>query len=673
MNATVIDGLSLEGKPFNLPMSILWVDKQGNDDGITSGLRISNIRIENIGDEFIKSNRAFIYSIVDNFKLPLDHFYANIKGVSFDSTKIDIPGFTILQSDDYSYNFVSRFDAYDYIRKVGYYGNGYFYRLKNTINTSYYFLTSDFELGKRTNDQAVQIGVLFKLENNGVVEFSADVKGAQPYIIKVLDKDTLSSVAIDTTKFKTFGLSVYNKNTTSTPIGFTHSSGTSGYYIKSSWIYNGTGAAVILAFVVVRPTTIADIKGMTFPVEVRGYNVSEYTTNDYYNVEGAKTDMPKDLQPFDAGFRFKEDNSDIVYTWDGLNWVIEDGWSSNVHSGATSARPSLGFGEDGYKFHDTTLDKNIYSKVIQEPVLGDYVAARVDASTPGTKTISNTLTEGQAYWVGYSAKHSYGGGVVFRKTADSSTGQIVVLPNFNSNDKGAYFVAPSPTVYPYIFMYNYYTGSEFITFYKPFTTWLDEDGFVAGARQGNTASRPQLNFGDGGYRYYDTDINRNIYSKVDKGSALITETVAARSNSTVSNTLAEGKKYWLGFSAKNSWGGSVRFRKAADSSEGEIWLITNLNISDLGTYFIAPSPTDYPYIYMVNGWSGSETFTFQPAETSWIEDDGAAAGVLRSGATADRPASADIYTGFQYFDTTLGKFICWNGTAWVNLDGTALS
>lgn len=31
------------------------------------------------------------------------------------------------------------------------------------------------------------------------------------------------------------------------------------------------------------------------------------------------------------------------------------------------------------------------------------------------------------------------------------------------------------------------------------------------------------------------------------------------------------------------------------------------------------------------------------------------------------------YIGFQYFDSDLGKYICWNGTAWVNMDGTALS
>lgn len=44
-----------------------------------------------------------------------------------------------------------------------------------------------------------------------------------------------------------------------------------------------------------------------------------------------------------------------------------------------------------------------------------------------------------------------------------------------------------------------------------------------------------------------------------------------------------------------------------------------------------------------------------------------------SGATSNRPASSDVWAGYNYFDTTLGKSIVWNGTAWVNMDGTALS
>lgn len=44
-----------------------------------------------------------------------------------------------------------------------------------------------------------------------------------------------------------------------------------------------------------------------------------------------------------------------------------------------------------------------------------------------------------------------------------------------------------------------------------------------------------------------------------------------------------------------------------------------------------------------------------------------------SGATADRPSASAVGAGFTYFDTDLGKMIVSNGTAWVNMDGTALS
>lgn len=47
---------------------------------------------------------------------------------------------------------------------------------------------------------------------------------------------------------------------------------------------------------------------------------------------------------------------------------------------------------------------------------------------------------------------------------------------------------------------------------------------------------------------------------------------------------------------------------------------------------------------------------------------------LLSGTTADRPSAAlNMPVGLQYFDTTLNKYICWNGTSWVNLDGTPLA
>lgn len=43
------------------------------------------------------------------------------------------------------------------------------------------------------------------------------------------------------------------------------------------------------------------------------------------------------------------------------------------------------------------------------------------------------------------------------------------------------------------------------------------------------------------------------------------------------------------------------------------------------------------------------------------------------GSTSNRPILTEINKGFQYYDSTLNKMILWNGTAWVNLDGTALT
>lgn len=45
----------------------------------------------------------------------------------------------------------------------------------------------------------------------------------------------------------------------------------------------------------------------------------------------------------------------------------------------------------------------------------------------------------------------------------------------------------------------------------------------------------------------------------------------------------------------------------------------------------------------------------------------------KSGTTAQRPTLAAGDAGFVYYDTTLTKAIIWNGSAWVNMDGTALS
>ena len=53
--------------------------------------------------------------------------------------------------------------------------------------------------------------------------------------------------------------------------------------------------------------------------------------------------------------------------------------------------------------------------------------------------------------------------------------------------------------------------------------------------------------------------------------------------------------------------------------------------------------------------------------------DGAKFCLAANGDTSSRPTMAATDVGYQYFDTTLGKVIVWDGTAWKNVDGTALS
>ena len=60
----------------------------------------------------------------------------------------------------------------------------------------------------------------------------------------------------------------------------------------------------------------------------------------------------------------------------------------------------------------------------------------------------------------------------------------------------------------------------------------------------------------------------------------------------------------------------------------------------------------------------------------WVDSEGADVVYKRFGTTAERPLSL-VYTdplpqGFVYYDTTLNAKIMWNGSDWVNLDGTTL-
>ena len=113
-----------------------------------------------------------------------------------------------------------------------------------------------------------------------------------------------------------------------------------------------------------------------------------------------------------------------------------------------------------------------------------------------------------------------------------------------------------------------------------------------------------------------------------------------------------------------------------DVSDTSVWTEIAITSNNSGTFYGTTSVRN-SYTATGIGVRCIDTTLNKPvwtiASNSWVEADGAVAGVKRSGTTAQRPASTGIYTGFQYWDTTLGKMIAWNGSAWVNLDGTALA
>lgn len=65
-------------------------------------------------------------------------------------------------------------------------------------------------------------------------------------------------------------------------------------------------------------------------------------------------------------------------------------------------------------------------------------------------------------------------------------------------------------------------------------------------------------------------------------------------------------------------------------------------------------------------WQRTDDYTYE-LETTLLQPK------FTYGSTSDRPILALNNTGYQYFDTDLGKPIYWNGSAWIDSTGTVLS
>lgn len=63
---------------------------------------------------------------------------------------------------------------------------------------------------------------------------------------------------------------------------------------------------------------------------------------------------------------------------------------------------------------------------------------------------------------------------------------------------------------------------------------------------------------------------------------------------------------------------------------------------------------------------------FKPTKPNFVDALGFRANLIHRGTTEQRPTPTASDEGFEYYDSTLKKKILWNGTKWVNIDGTAL-
>ena len=249
--------------------------------------------------------------------------------------------------------------------------------------------------------------------------------------------------------------------------------------------------------------------------------------------------------------------------------------------------------------------------------------------------------------------------------------KLINLTNYK-NDYGETADAPTPSTTMYGHKYFDTTINKVI--FWDGTKWIDGDGFMPALRRGTSIQRPSMAVGNVGFNYFDTTINKNLVALPEMVAKDETITTIGKETKYVENPFTDGK-YVLSITTHSSSYLNIWMSKGnpEESSTDLVWIVRN-QTSQATVNVNIENAEEYPYLKLVNGDSKNLTIKIVGhEELLWKENDGATAGVKRNGTTAERPASADIYVGFQYWDTDLGKMIAWSGSSWLNLDGSALS
>ena len=132
---------------------------------------------------------------------------------------------------------------------------------------------------------------------------------------------------------------------------------------------------------------------------------------------------------------------------------------------------------------------------------------------------------------------------------------------------------------------------------------------------------------------------RNETPEIDK------ESEAGRED-TVPNPFAKDSFVFVDISVS---GGAVGFSETAEYSD-EYIVASTMSQQNYQTLVKCPDPAIYPYICFKNARDRVIEFKIYNAKT-WTEEDGAIAGVARSGLFENVPDAEEIYVGFKYFCT----------------------
>lgn len=219
--------------------------------------------------------------------------------------------------------------------------------------------------------------------------------------------------------------------------------------------------------------------------------------------------------------------------------------------------------------------------------------------------------------------------------------------------------------------------------------WRDANGFILARKSGTTIERPTEQLinsksSNNGFSYYDSTLGRYVYFKQSLGSSIISNiTIYDQGNTTsyrfIVNTLTKDTKY-IGRIIQASLTGVLKiYFTKQNNSLGDDYIEYDLELLQQGNIeytwqtkdiIIAPNPAIYTHI----AFSVKDTNSYNKSgyiysiNAKWVDSNGYIA-ASKNGNSVSRPTLTASDAGFEYFDTTLGRPIYWNGTAWVDANG----